>query len=142
MRLSVEAGIIIWILLTITIFNLTAQDRKGEYDHQSIRSSRYWLDIDYVGDGVIGHQLDIHLPDSGAGPFPVVIAIYGSAWFSNSSKANTFRDGLGQVLLENGFAVVSINHRSSKDALFPAQIHDVKASVRFVRARAPAPAPK
>jgi len=94
----------------------------------------HWLDVDYVGDGFIGHRLDIHLPASGTAPFPVVIAIYGSAFFSNSSKAAVYNDGWGQKLLENGFAVVSINHRSSRDAIFPAQIQDVKAAIRFVRA--------
>jgi acetyl esterase/lipase len=37
-------------------------------------------------------------------------------------------------LLNAGFAVISINHRSSSDAIFPAQIHDVKAAIRYVRA--------
>ncbi len=103
---------------------------------KAIVSSKHWLDIDYVGDKHIGHRLDIHLPSEGKAPFPVVMVIYGSAWFSNSSKSTAFDEGLGQKLLENGFAVVTINHRSSKDALFPAQIHDVKAAIRFVRANA------
>jgi acetyl esterase/lipase len=84
----------------------------------------------------VGHRLDIHLPSVGKAPFPIVVAIYGSAWFSNSSKGTVFTEGLGQTLLNNGFAVVSINHRSSSDAKFPAQIQDVKAAIRFVRANA------
>ncbi len=102
----------------------------------AIQSSTHWLDLDYVGDGHTGHKLDIHLPKAGSGPFPVVISIYGSAWRSNSWKANTFTTGLGQKLLDNGFAVVSINYRSSGDAQFPAQIHDVKAAIRYIRANA------
>ncbi|PHN06041.1 alpha/beta hydrolase [Flavilitoribacter nigricans] len=113
---------------------LSAQD---QYQRMAIESSRAWLDIDYVGDRHIGHRLDIHLPAEGEGPFPIVISVYGSAWFSNNSKATTFSTGLGQKLLAGGFAVVSINHRASSDALFPAQIQDVKAAVRFVRANAP-----
>ncbi|WP_345262680.1 alpha/beta hydrolase [Nibrella viscosa] len=113
-----------------------AQNRDPDVDKLAIQSSRYWLDIDYVGDGIVGHRLDIHLPKNGAGPFPIVVCIYGSAWRSNSSKGATFSTGLGQTLLENGFAVASINHRSSSDATFPAQIQDVKAAVRFVRANA------
>ncbi|MDZ4707918.1 MAG: alpha/beta hydrolase [Saprospiraceae bacterium] len=95
-----------------------------------------WKDIDYVGDSIIGHRLDIHLPFNTSGPFPVVLAIYGSAWFSNAAKANVFREGMGQKLLHAGYAVVSINHRSSRDAKFPAQIQDVKAAIRFIRANA------
>jgi acetyl esterase/lipase len=80
--------------------------------------------------------LDIHLPKIGKAPYPVVISVYGSAFFSNNSKANSFRDGIGQYLLNNGFAVVTINHRSSRDSLFPAQMHDIKAAIRYIRANA------
>jgi acetyl esterase/lipase len=52
-------------------------------------------------------------------------------------KASKYiKEKLIKPLLDTGFAVVSINHRSSSDAIFPAQIHDVKASVRFIRANA------
>lgn len=121
------------ILLLISVPSF-AQPQKMDPSKIAIESSKHWLDVDYVGDGFIGHRLDIHLPKNGKAPFPVVIAIYGSAFFSNSSKAAVFNDGWGQKLLENGFAVVSINHRSSRDAIFPAQIQDVKAAIRFVRA--------
>ncbi len=104
--------------------------------NNAIESSKAWIDLDYVGDGIIGHKLDVFLPKTGAGPFPVVITIYGSAFFSNSSKANCFQNDYGQSFLRAGYAVVSINHRSSKDATWPAQIHDVKAAVRYVRANA------
>lgn len=43
---------------------------------------------------------------------------------------------LGKSLLDAGFAVVTPNHRSSADAKFPAQINDIKAVIRFVRANA------
>ncbi len=104
------------------------------YNNRMIESSKYWLDLDYVGDDHIGHRLDIHLPTVEMQAYPVIICIYGSAWFSNDRKSAAFRSGIGQTLLENGFAVVTINHRSSRDAIFPAQIHDVKAAIRFIRA--------
>ncbi|MCB0638374.1 MAG: alpha/beta hydrolase [Lewinella sp.] len=116
----------------------TAQPPTQQYDQMAIQSSRHWLDIDYVGDGHIGHRLDIHLPVVERERYPVVICIYGSAFFSDNSKAAAFQTGLGQSLLENGFALVSINHRSSREAIFPAQIQDVKAAIRFVRANADA----
>ncbi len=45
-------------------------------------------------------------------------------------------EALGKQLLESGFAVIAINHRSSFDAAYPAQINDVKAAIRFIRANA------
>ena len=124
---------LLFLLFTINAF---AQTKEINSDKTAIESSKYWLDVDYVGDGIIGHRLDIHLPPKGKAPFPIVVVVYGSAFFSNSSKANTFKEGIGQRLLQSGFAVVSINHRSSKDSIFPAQIQDVKAAIRFVRANA------
>ncbi len=115
---------------------LFAQSDALNFANNVIQSSKYWLDVDYVGDNIIGHKLDIHLPVIEREKYPVIICIYGSAWFANSSKANTFKTGIGQYLLSNGFAVVSINHRSSKDGKFPIQIQDVKAAIRFVRANA------
>jgi len=123
-------------MFLITAISINAQRLEIDYTTTAISSSKSWIDIDYVGDGIIGHKLDVFLPNTGEGPFPVVVTIYGSAWFSNSSKANCFKDNFGQTLLANGFAVVSINHRSSKDAIWPAQIHDVKAAIRFIRANA------
>jgi acetyl esterase/lipase len=98
-----------------------------------------WQDIDYVGDGIVGHRLDIYLPDTNRGPFPVVVYIYGSAFFSNNSKGNVKR-AFAPVLLEAGFAVVAINHRGTRvdNVVFPAPVHDVKAAVRFIRANAAA----
>jgi acetyl esterase/lipase len=121
------------LLCTICVFSFS-QSRELNFEDMAIESSKYWLDIDYVGDRIVGHRLDVHLPENGEAPFPVVVAVYGSAWFSNSSKGAAFHVGLGQKLLQSGFAVVSINHRSSDDAKFPAQIQDVKAAIRFIRA--------
>ncbi len=94
-------------------------------------------DIDYVGDGIVGHRLDIYLPDTNPGPFPVVVYIYGSAFFANNRKGNV-KHVFAPILLKAGFAVVAINHRGTEvdNVIFPALVHDVKAAVRFIRANA------
>lgn len=128
-------GVVIAVLLLLAQ-RVLAQPPPTDYGSMVIQSSKSWVDIDYVGDGIIGHKLDIHLPIGGKAPYPVIICIYGSAWLSNNAKGAIFKEGLGQRLLKEGFAVVAINHRSSRDTLFPAQIQDVKAAIRFVRANA------
>ena len=96
-----------------------------------------WGDINYAGNNHEYNNMDIYFPELNKKKYPVVITIYGSAWKSNRSKAGKYiKEKLIKPLLDTGFAVVSINHRSSSDAIFPAQIHDVKASVRFIRANA------
>ncbi len=93
-------------------------------------------DVNYVGDGQVYHNLDIYIPKEKKDKYPVVIHIYGSAWFSNNSKGMADLGTICQALLDAGYAVVTPNHRSSTDAKFPAQINDIKAVVRFVRGEA------
>ena len=94
-----------------------------------------WKDINYAGDDLESHRMDIYLPKTNQAKYKVVVAIYGSAWFSNNAKGMTFMS-MGKPLVDAGFAVVCINHRSSGDAKFPAQINDVKAAIRYIRAHA------
>ena len=101
-----------------------------------VQCGEKFMDVNYAGDGQVYHNLDIYLPKEKKASYPVVIHIYGSAWFSNSSKGMVNLDSIGQALLDAGYAVVAPNHRSSADAKFPAQINDIKAVVRFVRAKA------
>ncbi len=98
---------------------------------------KQWLDVNYVNDDKIYHKLDIHLPSVEKSKYKAIIVIYGSAWFANNMKQMGFQ-AIGQPLLDSGFAVISINHRSSGDAMYPAQINDVKAAIRFIRANADA----
>jgi acetyl esterase/lipase len=76
-------------------------------------------------------KLDVYLP-AGDGPFPLVLWVHGGAW-ELGSKAGS-NPALG--LLGHGFAVASTNYRLSRHAPFPAQVHDVKAAVRYLRANA------
>jgi acetyl esterase/lipase len=97
--------------------------------------AKSWNDVNYAGDTLVYHNLDVYLPTTNKSSYPAVLVIYGSAWFGNNAKATAF-GVFGKLLLENGFAVITMNHRSSRDAIFPAQINDVKAAIRFIRARA------
>lgn len=83
----------------------------------------------------IGEQvlyLDIRRPDQPLlVPAPVVIYVHGGGWFSGNRA-----DTLSQLLADAGFVAVSIDYRLTGIAPFPAQIHDVKAAIRWVRAHA------
>jgi acetyl esterase/lipase len=94
--------------------------------------SKKWSNINYADDGKVYHMLDIYLPKIVKTNYPVIIYIYGSAWFSDNSKGSDMNT-VGAALLNAGYAVVTPNHRSSGDSLFPAQIQDIKAVIRYVR---------
>ena len=78
--------------------------------------------------------LDVWIPSAPAGPKPVVVWIHGGGWTSGD-KSTALGGGKVTDLLSRGFVVVSINYRLSQDAIFPAQIHDCKGAIRFLRAR-------
>lgn len=98
-----------------------------------LETSQQWKDVNYAGDEQAYHTCDIYLPKQERESYPVVIHIYGSAWFSNNSKGAADLGTIVKSLLDAGYAVVCPNHRSSMDAKWPAQLHDIKAVVRFVR---------
>lgn len=83
--------------------------------------------------GVSPLRLDVWPTTSGAARAPLVVWIHGGGW--QSGTYNNPPPGL-QAMLEAGFAVASVQYRLSGVAIFPAQIHDVKGAVRFLRAHA------
>lgn len=95
-------------------------------------------DINYAGDEQAYHTLDVYLPKTAAPKegYPVIVHIYGSAWFSNNSKGMADINTICARLLEAGYAIVTPNHRSSSDAKYPAQINDIKAAIRWIRGNA------
>ena len=117
----------------------TAQPQGGFGGFQKevkLETSQQWKDVNYASDDQAYHTCDIYLPKVEKERYPVVIHIYGSAWFSNNSKGAADLGTIVKTLLDAGYAVVCPNHRSSGDAKWPAQLHDIKAVVRFVRGEA------
>ena len=74
--------------------------------------------------------LNLHLP-TGVEQAPLVMFIHGGSW-RNGDRNNC----KVAWLAEHGYAVASIEYRVSTEALFPAQIHDCKGALRWLRANA------
>ncbi len=79
--------------------------------------------------------LDLYLPASGTGPFAIVVIVHGGAFREGDKRWNDGLIGIDR-LLAAGYAAASVNYRLSGEARYPAQIEDVKAAVRFLRANA------
>jgi acetyl esterase/lipase len=89
--------------------------------------------------GIRPLELDLVLPPETGSPVPVVVFLHGGGWRMGS------RHGLGpsyaaagpfERVARAGVAVASVDYRLSGEATFPAQLHDAKAAVRWLRARA------
>ncbi|MGH7452948.1 MAG: alpha/beta hydrolase fold domain-containing protein, partial [bacterium] len=87
--------------------------------------------VEYANVNGLSLKLDIYLPKNIAKPYPVIVWIHGGGW-RGGSKENPTAASMSQ----QGYAVVSINYRLSSQAIFPAQIHDCKAAIRWIRANA------
>jgi acetyl esterase/lipase len=79
-------------------------------------------------------RLDLYMPHLDGGPAPLVVWIHGGGW-QNGDKFPMNATFL-RSLRDAGFAVASINYRLTADAAYPAQIHDCKAAIRWLRAHA------
>lgn len=90
-------------------------------------------DVAYVVDGHPRQKLDLYLPkQDDSKPLPIVIWIHGGGW-QRGTKDMLNRQA---IVLQNGFALASVNYRLTNHAPFPAQIHDCKAAIRFLRTHA------
>lgn len=113
-----------------------AQGFGGQQGQGKIEYSEKFADLNYAGDRKTFHTLDIYLPKETKDAYPVVIHTYGSAWSMNNMKGSADLNTIGSALLKAGYALVTPNHRSASDAIYPAQLHDLKAVVRFIRGNA------
>lgn len=77
-------------------------------------------------------RLDVYLPE-GSGPHPVLVWVCGGGMVS---LERDLAPELAGWIVERDFALVAVEYRVTSEAIFPAQIHDVKAAVRWVRAHA------
>ncbi|MBA3723703.1 MAG: alpha/beta hydrolase fold domain-containing protein [Candidatus Levybacteria bacterium] len=80
--------------------------------------------------------LDLYVPDH-SGVKPLLVYIHGGFWSSGSKDScPPIQDYGSKTFMHRGFAVACINYRYSSEAIYPAQIEDVKASIRYLRANA------
>lgn len=90
------------------------------------------IERDIVFAEVDGHRLmlDLYLPAVDSQP-PLVVWIHGGGWRGGSRKSPKIQD-----VTKHGYALASISYRFTDKAIFPAQIHDCKAAIRWLRANA------
>jgi acetyl esterase/lipase len=92
--------------------------------------ARVLHDLAYVTPGHERQTLDLYLPAAGTNS-PVILWIHGGAFRMGDKRGVEALD-----YLRRGYAVASLGYRLSQHAIFPAQIEDCKAAVRWLRAHA------
>lgn len=85
-------------------------------------------DLEFAQPGGVALLLDITVPTHVERP-PLVMYIHGGAWLGGDRKHARL-----SWLAKRGYAVARIEYRMSHEAIFPAQIHDCKGALRWLRA--------
>lgn len=93
------------------------------------------FDIPYAGTDNPRQRLDLYLPEKAADGkgLPLIVYVHGGGWLGGDKRAG----GMLLPLVQSGeYAVASVGYRLSSEAIWPAQIHDCKAAIRWLRANA------
>ena len=94
----------------------------------SLAPSRLVADGVPYGEGE-RHSLDVYAPE-GAGPFPVLVFLYGGNWDSGSRDIYRF---LGGAFASHGVVTVVPDYRLYPAVKFPGFLQDCAAAVRWTR---------
>jgi len=102
--------------------------RPPDWVPQGVKAMR---GLEYANAGGKALLLDLYLPEKAEGPTPVIVWVHGGAWQAGS------KEGCPALrIVPRGYAAASLNYRLSQEAIFPAQIEDCKAAIRWLRAHA------
>ncbi len=114
--------ILSFVLVQMTSFLMEAQTTRTEV--------RVLPDVEYAS--VDDHRLllDLYIPEKVEGA-PLLVWVHGGAWRRGSKSFMPL-----EALAEEGWVIASVDYRLTPVARFPAQVHDIKAAVRFLRAKA------
>lgn len=91
------------------------------------------MDVTYARYGDRTLEMDIYRPKGKWGTLPAVVCIHGGGWHQGDRTSHA---NLAKAIAARGYVTATISYRLSGEAPFPAQIHDCKAAVRYLRANA------
>ena len=93
-------------------------------------------DIVFGKGGSIDLTLDVYQPPAGvASKRMAIIHLFGGGFFTGSKNAGYIVNDV-KALGARGYTNISANYRLQQQSSWPAQIHDVKAAIRWTRANA------
>lgn len=120
------------LLIIALCFPLLAQCQRVSTAPAGFQALR---NLDYVGEGNQRQMLDLYLPEAKSEkPNPLVVYIHGGGWQAGSKDEADVLTGL--IRGGTPYAGASLNYRLTDQAQWPAQIHDCKAAIRWLRAHA------
>ena len=99
------------------------------FNTNPITSVEYTLDVDYVGDGIREHRLDVIVPKDATGPLPVYVYFHGGGWTSGD-KSTLTKYCASQAA--GGMVVVNVNYRMAPRHRMGDMLTDATAALRWI----------
>ncbi len=112
-------GWVIWAVMLVSAVPGLSQSQVA----------RAYKDVVYAKPDGKNLALDIFIP-AGVSTPSLLVWVHGGAWRSGT------KEKMPPEFVGNSFAVASLDFRQSTAAPFPAAVHDIKAAIRFLRAKA------
>ena len=101
------------------------------FSAEPIEAVDYRMDVDYFGDGIRQHRLDVIVPHDHDGPLPVYVYFHGGGWTSGDKAALT-RYCASQAV--GGMVVVNVNYRMAPRFHMAHMLQDANAALAWIRA--------
>lgn len=118
-----------FLTLLLTLACVAAIGQPGPRNAPKLpEGTKVLRNVAYVTNGHERQKLDLFIPAGATNPLPLIIWVHGGAWMGGSKDQCP-----ALPYLQKGYAVASVNYRLSQHAIFPAQIEDCKAAVRWLR---------
>ncbi|HUE72846.1 MAG TPA: alpha/beta hydrolase, partial [Pirellulaceae bacterium] len=124
------------LVFTFMAAPLAAQE-KGRFAQQLRERLVVETDVEYGKAGEMPLKLDVIKPKAAADESkrrPCIVWIHGGGWQGGNKNSGLGR--IGAWVAEGDYVGISVGYRLSGVATWPAQIHDCKAAIRWIRANA------
>lgn len=119
--------------LLISTFAIAQQPSPNQIQGRLPKGTIIHGNIPYNNDTLKKHLLDIYIPANAKGKLPLVVFIHGGGWIGNDKYADMgYMPNTINAMLDNGFAIASIDYRFAMDAVFPAILQDCNQAVSYL----------
>jgi acetyl esterase/lipase len=129
------AVVLIWALFVTAAAGYAQIRTVTQQPYPTAANSVAWItNVPYIAGGGAQQQLDLYIPTEEQNE-PLIVYVHGGGW-EHGDKAGDSLNPNNLQLLWDGYAMASVNYRLAPAAIWPAQIQDCKAAIRWLRAHA------
>jgi acetyl esterase/lipase len=87
--------------------------------------------VEYARVGETSLKLDFYRDQAVVKVSPLIVWVHGGAWRKGSRASMPL-----EALVTRGYAIASVDYRLTPEAKFPANVHDIKGAIRYLRSHA------